>query len=1131
MSRFLLQRLYIAQASIVALTACVCGQAQAVAAEALAINIPTQPMSDALQSFSKQTGYRLLFPSRMVAGYRSRSLAGALSAEDALARLLAGTPLKIASIRGKVVALASRGEEQALRLRNHGGAPIQLAALQSGAALTSEAAPSEEEEPADNEIVVVGSQIRGAKTTAALPVTVVGEEEIAATAAVSGDELFRSIPQMGDVTFNSAYIPNSSNSPRGDVGSVNLRNLGVGNTLVLLNGRRVVTHPASTADDNLVPVLTYNTNAIPVSGVKRLEVLRDGAGAIYGSDAVAGVVNTVLQDDYEGASLETQYGLAEGTHMREFNVNGLIGTGFASGRGNITIFGDYTERNSLLAGDQAYTASADRRPLFAGTDFASAGSLDGRSTTTAWGYFQAAGVSRAIQQNGTALTSAAGYFHVQPQNFAGCQAGIGNGLCIDDGAIATAGADRELRYDTPRATNSTVMPGVKRGNIFATAHYELTPDVELFGEAGLYLARTVGVQSASGTLSSVPITVPASNYWNPFGPTLLNGAPNPNRLAGLTNVPASGLPVIIRTMAFADTGRNVVVDKNSQFRLLGGIRFKLGGFDWESAALYSEAKVTDRSDGISVTGLQQALALSTPDAYNPFNGSSLTDTSGLDTVGSSPVAIQTMRIKTTRASKSTLALADIKGSRADLIALPGGDLGMALGAEIRRETQLDDRDPRVDGTIGFTDSVTGAFYPSDLMGTSPSPDVYGKRTVFSSWAELAVPVISQDMNIPLVHKLEMQIAGRFEHYSDVGSVAKPKFAAAWDVVDGIRLRGSYAENFKAPNLEQINTTVVTRANSRTDWVRCEADLRAGRISSFAGCSQATTVSVQRSGNPDLKPETSRAFGGGIVLEPRFIPARFGRLTLTADYWNIKQKGVVGLFGEGNALILDYMMRLQGGSNPNVIRAAPTSDDIAAFNNTGIAPVGQVLYTLDQYVNLLPQKVAGWDFGLNYTLRGTRIGDFNLALNLAYLDKFYRSPSAGIAELLAARAAGTINRGTTITGGGDLVRLGGKPRWKASGTLTWTSGPVQIGGYTQYTGSVLDDTLLDGAGNAWTVDDTLTFNLYAQVEIKNATAGAMRLRVGARNLTNEKPPLSAAGYLASVYNPYARYWYINARVSF
>ena len=169
----------------------------------------------------------------------------------------------------------------------------------------------------------IGTHIRGASTTDALPVVVFDAERIAATGAVSGDDLLRSIPQMGDVLFEAANNPQTSNSARGDVNSVNLRSLGVGNTLVLLNGRRMVQHPTSqgTSDTGTVPVQSFNSNAIPVSGLDRVEVLLDGAAAIYGADAVAGVVNTVLRDDFDGMSVSTQYGGAEGTGLREFEVN------------------------------------------------------------------------------------------------------------------------------------------------------------------------------------------------------------------------------------------------------------------------------------------------------------------------------------------------------------------------------------------------------------------------------------------------------------------------------------------------------------------------------------------------------------------------------------------------------------------------------------------------------------------------------------------------------------------------------------------------------------------------------------------------------------------------------------------
>ncbi|WP_235524031.1 TonB-dependent receptor plug domain-containing protein, partial [Sphingomonas sp. Leaf33] len=184
------------------------------------------------------------------------------------------------------------------------------------------AATAQDDSPAEptQDVVVVGTQIRGASTTAALPVTVVDANQIEATGALSGDELFRAIPQAGDVTFNEANNPQTSNAARGDVNSINLRNLGVGNTLVLLNGRRLVQHPTSQAGDGNVPVLGFNSNALPVAGIDRLEILRDGAAAIYGADAVAGVVNTVTKSNVNGGQVDLRYGGAEGTHRREFQA-------------------------------------------------------------------------------------------------------------------------------------------------------------------------------------------------------------------------------------------------------------------------------------------------------------------------------------------------------------------------------------------------------------------------------------------------------------------------------------------------------------------------------------------------------------------------------------------------------------------------------------------------------------------------------------------------------------------------------------------------------------------------------------------------------------------------------------------
>jgi outer membrane receptor protein involved in Fe transport len=999
-----------------------------------------------------------------------------------------------------------------------------LCASWAGAAF-AQSAPAPEDATVE-EVVVVGSRIEGAKVTAALPVTVIDSKQLAAIGATSGDDLFRSIPQMGDINYNSSYLPGSSNSARGDIGSVNLRGLGSGNTLVLLNGRRVVTHPTSQADGtSLVPTITYNTNAIPTSGLKRLEVLRDGAAAIYGTDAVAGVVNTVLQDNFDGGEMEAQYGYAPGTHLKEYGLNGLFGKTFD--RGNITAFLSYDQRTALRSTDQDYTASADKRPLFTGTRFDGAASLDGRVTTTPWGSFTAAA---AVRQNGALITSSAGAFHIQPTTNAGSLASLGNGISIDDAAQATSGDDRNLRYDAA-ASGVSVMPELKRVNVFLTGNYRVTDEITAFGEVGVYRAVTHAWQAPVNTSSAQVITAPASNYWNPFGPvTFANGSANPNRLAGI-NAPATGLAVTLSNYAFVDAGLSKVDVTNTQTRFLGGLKGEKFGFKWESALLYSQAEVKDVSDGISATALQKQLALSTADAYNPFNGGNLASTSVGDATSSSAAAINAIRVKATRDSTSSLASWDFRVSKADLFTLPGGDLGLAAGVEFRRETQKDDRDDRVDGTITYTNSVTGLTYGSDLIGTSPSPDTKGSREVSSAYVELAVPVISPEMGIPLVRNVEFQLAGRAEHYSDVGSVAKPKVAMAWDLFDGLRLRGSWAQGFKAPNLEQINADVITRSNTRTDYVRCEADLRANRITSFSNCTRTLSVAAQRSGNPDLKPETSSTSGFGLVFDPKFVPSDFGQFTFTVDYWRVKQKGIVSLFGEGNALILDYLDRMQGATNPNVVRAAPTADDVAAFAGTGLTPVGTVLYVKDQYVNALPQEARGLDIGVMWRLRGTRFGDFDASVNGAHLLKFYQQPSPGIAALLAARAAGTINAGTTITGGGDLIRQNGKPDWKWTAAVNWRLNNVSAGVFTQYISDVEDTSLLDSAGAPWIIDSQITANVYGQYEFTEGWAANTKVKLGVRNITDESPPLSSSGYLGSMYQPYGRYVYASVRKSF
>ncbi len=1000
----------------------------------------------------------------------------------------------------------------------------QAAHAQDAQAPAGQEAPAAQEgSAATDEIVVVGTQIKGASTTAALPVSVIDANQIDATGALSGDELFRSIPQAGDVTFNESNNPQTSNAARGDVNSINLRNLGVGNTLVLLNGRRLVNHPTSQAGDGNVPVLGYNANALPVAGIQRLEILRDGAAAIYGSDAVAGVVNTVTKTNIHGGSLDFRYGGAEGTHRREFQVTGTAGSNFAGGRGNVSLYLDYTHRTAQLAEDQPYTATDNLMSYFA-NDPAYAGNLtaDGRATQSPWANLAVVGGPGTIRRSpgNQALTSSAGAFHTQSSANPGCLVALSADTCLGSGTRATASTLRSERFDTRPGT--TVSPRINRYNSFASAHYDISDSLTAYGEAGFYYAETRRIQPPTINLNA--IVVPASNYWNPFGPTTINGQPNPNRIPNLTNVPAAGLPVRLSTYRFVDAGKQEVNVTNWQSRFLGGLKGQIGSFDFDSAFLYSAAQATDVSNAINMTKLQQNLALSTPDAYNPFSGGCAATPSVGDCSPASAATIDSCQFKLKRRSKTTLALADFKMSNARLLTLPGGNLGVAFGIEGRRETQRDDRDPNLNGTIGFVDMVTGETNLSNVAAVSPTPSTKGHREVFSAFAELAVPLVSPEMRVPLVHRLDVQLAGRYEHYSDFGSVAKPKVAAAWDLVDGLRIRGSWSQGFRAPNLEQTNTVAYSRLNSNTDYYRCEADLRAGRIANYSACSRGISYSIFVSGNPNLKPENSTSWTLGTVLQPKFIPESAGRLTLTADFWSIKQTGIVGQFGAQNALVLDYLLRLQGSSNPNVIRAAPTADDTPVFTGTGLAPAGVVTRINDQFVNLLPQTVQGIDLALLYNVR-TGIGKFDLALNGARLTKFSRDTPPAVQALFDARTAGQINAATPLTDARDLIADRGKPKWRVTGSLTWSKSGWQIGAFANYIDTVYDSNFLDANGRPYKLDGQVTFNLYTQYRFKGGVLDDTRIRIGARNIFDKQPPITADGYLGSLYSPYGRYLYM------
>lgn len=948
----------------------------------------------------------------------------------------------------------------------------------------------------DDDIVVVGSQIKGSNIAGILPVTSLSEVDIEVTGAVSGDELLQAIPQLGDVTFREGRFT-GVNGARGDVGSVNLRGVGDGNTLVLLNGRRLVNHPGTQAV-NQTPVVSVNSNALPVTGIKRLEVLRDGASAVYGTDAVAGVINTILDDNYEGLQINLQYGSSEGTSLDETSGSFKWGKDLRGGRTNISVFGNVMSRNGMPATDLLNSSTEDLRVFFEGTPFEGDTQLRNLSTQTQFGEFETLAGEPRIPGLGD------DDFHIQPDSFSGCLVDLPGPVCADNGGSI----DTALRLD--RAGFRDIVGDTDRYNLFGFINHELDSGTEVFAEASYYHADYSRARETAAILSSARIVIPASGFYNPFGQDI--------RIMDLRPI---------------DTGQRFVDVKNDSFRILGGLRGEKGNWDWETALLHSEAETKDRTNRISNSLFQEALGRADATAYNPFLGGDVNDTNAPN-FGNNQATIDGFMVDVRRDGKTKLTLADAKVSNANLFTIGGGSVEMAAGIEWRRQTYQDDRDNRLDGTTTFTDSVTGQTFLSDVMGSSPTPDTNGSRNVYSAFVEFAVPLVSPEMDIPLVHSFDLQLAARGESYSDVGDVLKPKVAVSWHPIEQFQIRGAYSEGFRAPNLEQINATAIRRVNTaREDWILCEAialNAGTGPFTNDDACDNNSIEGV-RTGGPDLNPESSKNFSLGAVFEPT------SNIILTLDWWRIEQEGLVGLISDQDEISIDYLRRLQGSSNPNVVRATPDAGDAALFTSVGLDPsgAGEILEINQTFRNLDLRETEGIDIGAQFNFDAGEFGDFRIKANAAHISTFFQTPSAEALELVAARAAGTINALVGVTDQFSLIKQNGNPEWRYTGSVTWNKDNWGAGVFYKHVGDVFDTSTNNADFDALPVDSFNTVNLYADYTFEESLGGGdTRVRFGVRNVGDVKPPLAdefARGYFVSLHSNRGRYWYGSIRHNF
>jgi len=1025
-------------------------------------------------------------------------------------------------------------------------------------------AQDEDEEEVD-EITVTGTQIKGANISEALAVSVIKSEDIELLGVESGDELLDLIPEMGQNFFSESDTAGGVNAARGDVGAINMRNLGTGNTLVLLNGRRMVnmaTYQTEAVGGSFAPVNSVNSNHLPVYGVERFEVLRDGASAIYGADAVAGVLNTVLKDDFEGFTIRARYSDYDNLPRNDEALSIEWGQAFNGGATHVGIFARHYRRDRVNSMDDKRWADSDFRNRFPENspfrdDDDVFDEFRNDSANSYWGrsdVIPSLPSSHSLRQND--IVDSSGEFELFPVDDPDCVypegshvanvtpnaiIDLGNGNCMREDSTS-----RGVRYNiNGDGAGRDLLSDLERTTVYGYVNHEMDSGLEFFSDFYFYDSTTERINDSNIDLSAVPLRIGASNYYNPLGPI---GSPNrlPDLIIG-TDVPAEGYELNMDLYRFDERPR-ITDNDGDAFRIVAGLRGTAGYWDWESAVTYSEATRDEVTHNrLSNTLITQALFDPTPNAYNPFSA-------GVDS------NIEQAYIDVYRNGETDLEMFDVKFSNPELFEMLAGPVGFLIGYEYRKESFKDDRDPRLDGTIRFmrdTDGdgildtegdfdscdpldpeVTGCSdsgfdtYPltSDVVRSSPTPDGAGERTTNSLFSEL---------QIPLLDTLDLQLALRYEDFDDIGDTTVGKIAFGWRPFEQVLFRGSWSEAFRAPNLITINEEFIARSNTLDDW-GCFYGVDQGTVPSSTYSSCDYGIQRQATGSKELKPEDSTNTSVGVVWEPA------EDLTFTLDFWTIKKKNTIGLFGEENHMLYDLVLRLEEGTggatvgdlsacdsvqgNPEVVRRDFEGSDTVAqgFLDAGLCPLGEVDYVTDRYTNLDTRKLEGFDIGIYYDLE-TSFGEFYFRYNGSYYEVFEQEADSPLSNAIqeAKEADSTITY--PIRGLGDLLGIDGNQEDRHTASVSWVYGDWSAG-VTAFRISSFDEILSSGV--AWKVPAMTTYNTKVDYRFDVSDVD-MRVRLGINNITDERAPLAdeSFGFFKDAHRDWGMNWYLDLKVSF
>ena len=1037
-------------------------------------------------------------------------------------------------------------------------------------------------------ITVTGSNIRRTEAETALPVTILDASDIALRGGSTGADLFATLTLAEPPAINEATI--ASQGARGDVASIDLRGIGSGSTLMLINGRRLAPHPLSGTDSG-VPALAPNANVVPTALLDRVEVLRDGASAIYGADAAAGVINSLVTRHRTGRTLTARLALAQHGGAEEYRF--IATDGFTRGRTHLAVALDFFHREQMASKDRTWGSESDLRlTRSAPTPW------DGRPVTD-----PVTGVVQALDNdlhNGSTINSY-GQFQrgfIQPdfQTFVGSRPEGNRGIStatLPDGGIATTATNgtfflhptttggmnwkqtapsrdltsQERLYYGNVLADRILIPRTDRMNFATFVDHRLGDRCTVFGDLLYSGSRSYSGREPANmqNVNEPGLYVPAANLYNPFGARFYHptGAPNADGTPRLVGTPAD-VTIISGLIPAGMKTRGIQVDSHF-FRLLAGVRGTLGrDWQWESAALYSAAQSHEYESNIfRESRLRQALNRTDASAYNPFpvtfklvNGQIVSDRPFVN-----PESVtEPMYDRDNRFGHTKLFTWDLKTNGELWRLFRGGRMKVASGAEVRWESY----DAKKDVYAGLNPPGAGREFPflrdddNDFIAMSPNAAIAAAQTVYAAYGEVALPLVTRENRKPLLEALEFSAAGRFEHFSIFGRSTKPKGSLTWSPFRSLKLRGSYSGSFRAPNLVQTNTTPLLRVGSSDDPYRSDV------TGALADSSRPRRTF--RQGNAGLEPETAQSRVAGFVLD---VPGVRG-LSFTFDYWRVSQKQAIASLGVGETMLRDELYldlatqraltagtaldRIDLGSGTNgyqgyaqVARLPVTDQDRAVFaaynarqptNATRRAPVGELASIINDYINLGGRELAGAEFGFQYRLPPLALGQF----------------------VLKGEATRTLRRDEQLTPNGLVVSaLGkdGRSKWRANLTLGWRRGAWSAGWFTQYYGEFASTaasttkTLYEALGqprHITVINDNGILRYYLRVApfiqhnlqasyAAPATAPTWlrraRVTLGCNNVFDTWPPLAdtAEGFQVGTANPRGRQFSLEFSRSF